>query len=137
MFFRISICFFCPALVVAVGAWTGLTGPVLEAATWWQQPGRLTEYRAVPGGFADHGTSRLVMKDGEGTDESTRHDAPFKEVASSSCPGDDAAHLESHRLGATAPAVIPEPDLAALVTLGVAAFIFRSRFRQSHRAASR
>ena len=51
--------------------------------------------------------------------------------------GDHTARLVSLTLGASAPAMIPEPDLATLVSLGLAFFIFRSRFRNPHRAASR
>lgn len=51
--------------------------------------------------------------------------------------GDHTARLASITLGASTPTVIPEPDLATLVSLGLAFLIFRSRFRLSNRAASR
>jgi hypothetical protein len=51
--------------------------------------------------------------------------------------GDHTARLVSLSLGASTPTVIPEPDLATLVSLGVAFLIFRSRFRHSNRATSR
>lgn len=51
--------------------------------------------------------------------------------------GDHTARLVSLTLGASAPTIIPEPDLATLISLGLAFFIFRSRFRNTRRAASR
>jgi hypothetical protein len=51
--------------------------------------------------------------------------------------GDHTARLVSLTLGASTPTIIPEPDLATLVSLGLAFLIFRSRFRNTHRAASR
>jgi hypothetical protein len=49
--------------------------------------------------------------------------------------GDQFVRLASLTLGASTPSVIPEPDLATLISLGVAFLLFRSRFRLSNRAA--
>jgi len=52
--------------------------------------------------------------------------------------GDHTARLVSLSLGASsAPVLVPEPDAAALLSLGLAIYIFRSRFRQSYRAIPR
>jgi len=51
--------------------------------------------------------------------------------------GNQTQRLVSIGLGASTPSAIPEPDLAALVSLGLAFFVFRSRFRFSNCATSR
>ena len=51
--------------------------------------------------------------------------------------GNQTQRLASITLGASTPSVIPEPELAVLVPLGLAFLLFRSRYRISSRATSR
>lgn len=59
------------AYLAAAGSLVVLSESV-GAATLWQLPVRFTEYRGLPGGFENNGTTRVVLEDGSGDGESTR-----------------------------------------------------------------